>query len=418
MARNFLYLFINFTPSVAAPELVYRPLPKNPLDVPEIRSNTFGFLPRTSLTSLTLVSHEFYSTAREHLAKRLNIRERDRTALWEFFRANRAPDTIPRATTAIIDLALDPGEIVAALMFSCTDNIDFVEFLSTSKQIPGWSLEMADQILPTLVYHLPHATKFVVYALSTRLQFELIRSGSSRLTSLELHSPLQISTRYATPVIDLPELLSLHLIHATSYTNGTDFLVRTAVRFTAPKLATLTVGNGLTGSGHTIQELVRHFAPRLTKLILVDNRASCHNDEIARLPPLPHLRHLEVDMMWASAYVGGLANPNAPDFPSLHTLVFQATPESVVKGLPGCRWSKIWSGLNAVADCLQLIECAYRAHDCTIRDSFRLLVQDHLLKVAPQNPLRGPWTIRESFRDPLPSSPYLDEDSSAWGHDD
>ncbi|KAL0569086.1 hypothetical protein V5O48_012888 [Marasmius crinis-equi] len=309
---------------------------------------------------------------------------------------------------------------MSTLMHTCTDNIAFVEFMVSSRAVPEWSRDLGQQILTTIVHHLPHATDFVICAMSTRQQFLLIQGAATHLTTLELHSPLFVSSRHVIPVIHLPALRSLHLFQPARHIYVQDFLARVSTRLVAPNLATLTVGNCIQGNGFALRELVRHFGGRLTKLVLLEDH-NVHDENFTPLPLLPHLQQLEVDIHWAPVFIGHLVpgSTSASAFPSLHTIVLQATPESVAKGLPDCRWPKIWNGINAVSQRLKLVECCYRGDHCGLQDSFRIIVQEKLLAVAPYSPLRGPWTIWKGHRDSMPAPlAFVDDSDSAWGYTD
>ncbi|KAL0566691.1 hypothetical protein V5O48_015315 [Marasmius crinis-equi] len=267
---------------------------------------------------------------------------------------------------ALIDLSLNPGEIIVTLMHCCTDNICRVELIASDKTVPEWNATMSDEVLSTLVAYLPCAEHFVIYSLSTRHQFGLMHAGGSRLTTLELHNATHISRSYTITQVQMPQLISLHLIDATSYTTGQGFLSCVATWIVAPKLATLTIANCLRGNGFAVRELVRHFSRTLTKFIILDEFGPLDDTPIA-LPSLPHLQQFEVDILWAAKFLSPIGHGTL-ELPALRIIVFQATPDTVLKGLPNgvCRWGPIRTSLNAISHHLTLIECCYRARECAL----------------------------------------------------
>ncbi|KAL0069927.1 hypothetical protein AAF712_002822 [Marasmius tenuissimus] len=343
---------------------------------------------------------------------RLQLVHANRHIIWERILNNGTALAIsPRYASATIDLALNPGETLSALLLTSSARIKVVEFTSTCTSRAEWALTLTQHMLPAIIARLPHARHFVLYKMSQRFQFTLLHAAHRQITTLELHNSVFRSFGYTMRQVSLESLETLLLFDDSS--SSLDFLTRVVMFLDAPYLTTLTIGNCLSGNSLAIRDTVRAFSRKLTNLHLLDQIRPTDEDasEGTALPPLALLRNLELEASWAGLYLSA----TGASFPSLHSLVLHSPPEHIMAGLPGFDWVMFRDGLLPIASHLKTLECCYRAHDHHLRDSFRDLVAERLAALGP--PLPDDLTIIEGLRDPLPTSPPTQESiavSTTW----
>ncbi|KAL0057804.1 hypothetical protein AAF712_015547 [Marasmius tenuissimus] len=242
---------------------------QNPLNIDEIRLNILQHLPRSDLTNISTVSKVFYSSARELLELRLQLRHVDRQNIWELIsKKGTTPEITPRYTSAIIDLALNPGEVLSALLLTPTAAIKVVEFTSSACNRVEWALTLTQHMLSAIVIHLPGAHHFVLYEMSLRFQFTLLHAAHRQITTLELHNTNLWSYGYTMRQVSLETLHTLHLF--SNISPSLDFLLRVVMFIDAPFLTTLTIGNCLSGNPLAIHDTVKAFSRKLTRLHLLN----------------------------------------------------------------------------------------------------------------------------------------------------
>ncbi|KAL0057667.1 hypothetical protein AAF712_015680 [Marasmius tenuissimus] len=380
---------------------------QNPLNIDEIRRNVLQHLPRSDLINISTVSNVFYSSARELLEMRLHLLRSERRTIWERISTGTAPAFRPRYSSATIDLALNPGEILSALLLTTGSDIKVIEFTSSTESRAEWALTLTSYMLSAIVAHLPHAHHLILYRMSLRFQFTLLHAAHRQITTLELHNATSnFSHGYSMRRVSLETLTTLHLFNDSSLI--LDFLSRVVMFIDAPYVTTLTLGNCLSRNSIAVRDVVRAFGRSLTRLHLL-SQTEPNEDEYATgtvLPPLPLLQHLELETSWAGLYL----TAHGAGFPSIHTVALHSSPEQIMAGLPGFDWATLRDGLVPLEGRLKQLTCCYRAQHLSLRDSFRNLVAEQLREVGP--PLPDNVEIVEGLRDPLPVSPLSAESAA------
>ncbi|KAL0067316.1 hypothetical protein AAF712_005542 [Marasmius tenuissimus] len=401
----------SFTPSYPVNHI-------RPLDIPELRLNTFQHLPQSDLVSASQVSHVWYSTAHELIDTRLNLRRKDRATVWSHMNQSSRGLTIlsRRYTSATIDLNLNPGEILSALLLLSQSDVKAVQFISSERARPEWGLQFGTDVLYTLISHLPNADHFMMFNISTRFQWTLMEAGQNQITTLELHSSPFLSRLYTVPRVRLARLHSLHLVEHLAH-EVEPFLTRVVLCIEAPNLQTLSIANCLLENPTPVREAVRQFSNQLTTLALLNNQPPESDILFAQnsLPPLPYLVHLEVEASWSHLYVGATAETA----PLLHSLALHALPEHILGNLRVVNWPALRLAWAHVPDSVRTLEWCCRAGEQLPPGTLLEIVNDNLR--AANFILSETIQLCVGVRDPLPIAPAYDSDGdvmAAWGTHD
>ncbi|KAJ8074604.1 hypothetical protein PM082_015507 [Marasmius tenuissimus] len=332
---------------------------------------------------------------------RLHLRYSDRSVVWEYMlRQGNSPQTTPRYTSATIDLALNPGEILLVLLLTGSFEIETVEFMSSARIRAEWALNLGTSyMLPTIITQLQQAHHFVLFNISLRFQWTLLHAAKGQITTLEMHNPRIPSHGYTVTPVVLQTLQALHLFDDTS--SSIDFLLRVVQCIVAPGLTTLTIGRCSSGGSTAVHDTVKAFSGNLRSLHIL-NKMRPSDDDITAGTPLPSLaavHHLELDLTWAGLYL----STSGETFPSVRTIALHSSPLQVMAGLPDLDAVWLRNGLLQVEGTLEELELCYRSSQRYIRDSFRTLVANQLREVGP--PLPEGLVIMEGLRDYIPISP-------------
>ncbi|KAJ8079459.1 hypothetical protein AAF712_013778 [Marasmius tenuissimus] len=386
----------------------------SPLNIPELRRHTLHFLPRSDLMAISQVSRLYFSTATELLQpeSHLNLWRKDRHIIWEHLSSRTIPARSLQYATVHIDVCLNPGEVFAALLVVASPEIRVAKFSSSRRKPQSWAVEFGQVVFETIVSRLSNTDHFILGNIPTRFQWILMHAAHGRITTLELHSSPFHSRLYNIHVVQLPLLQTLHLFHSSDYDTSVSFLTRVVQFLRAPNLVSFTLGSCLAENRFTVRETVEHFGHRLNRLLLLDEHDPSDDDnQESSLPSLPHVQGLEMDITWASLFLG---NVNPDTFPSLHTLVFHGNPPQIMSGMKRLDWTTISTSLEDLKDQLTHIRCCYRSRSEFPGGTFIRAFRERLQKVGfelPQSVI-----LTEDIRDPLPVAPeYEDGPATSWG---